>query len=89
MVRLRQRRRSARVRRIDISQVVAERCSSQQRSDRRRPNTGEVVNRTLMPEGSEVREFYSQLPHPAVVGIEAIGPMQWFLNLLEELGIEC
>jgi hypothetical protein len=23
------------------------------------------------------------------VGIEAIGPMQWFLTLLEELGIEC
>jgi transposase len=51
--------------------------------------TGEVVNRTLMHEGSEVRQFYSQLPRPAVVGIEAIGPMQWFLNLLEELGIEC
>jgi len=51
--------------------------------------TGEVVNRTLMHEGSEVREFYSQLPRPALVGIEAIGPMQWFLNLLEELGIEC
>jgi hypothetical protein len=47
--------------------------------------TGEVVNRTLMHEGNEVREFYSQLPRPAVVGIEAIGPMQWFLNLLEEL----
>jgi hypothetical protein len=26
--------------------------------------TGEVVNRTLMHEGIEVREFYSQLPHP-------------------------
>jgi len=51
--------------------------------------TGEVVNRTLMHEGNEVREFYSQLPRPAVVGIEAIGPMRWFLNLLEELGIEC
>jgi len=51
--------------------------------------TGEVVNRTLMHEGSEVREFYSQLPQPVLVGIEAIGPMQWFLNLLEELGIEC
>jgi hypothetical protein len=23
------------------------------------------------------------------VGIEAIGAMQWFLDLLEELGIEC
>ena len=51
--------------------------------------TGEVVNRTLLHEGNEVREFYSQLPHPVLVGIEAIGPMQWFLNLLEELGIEC
>src|SRR5215470_14509887 len=51
--------------------------------------TGEVVNRTLMHEGKEVRELYSQLAHPVLVGIEAIGPMQWFLNLLEELGIEC
>ena len=51
--------------------------------------TGEVVNRTLMHEGSEVREFYFQLPHPVLVGIEAIGPMQWFLRLLEELGIDC
>src|SRR5271170_5174678 len=51
--------------------------------------TGEVVTRTLMHEGNEVREFYSQLPRPVLVGIEAIGPMQWFLDLLEELGIEC
>jgi transposase len=51
--------------------------------------TGEVINRTLMHEGNEVREFYSQLPRPTLVGIEVIGPMQWFLNLLEELGIEC
>jgi hypothetical protein len=52
--------------------------------------TGEIVNRTLMHEGNEVREFYSQLlPHPVLVGIEAIGPIQWFLDLLQELGIEC
>jgi hypothetical protein len=44
--------------------------------------TGEVVNRTLQHEGKEVREFYSQLPHPVLVGIEAIGPMQWFLDLV-------
>jgi hypothetical protein len=49
--------------------------------------TGEVVNRTLMHEGSEMREFYSQLPRPVLVGIEAIGPMQWFLDLLQELGM--
>jgi transposase len=42
-----------------------------------------------MHEGNQVREFYAQLPRPVLVGIEAIGPMQWFLNLLEELGIEC
>jgi len=51
--------------------------------------SGEVVNQTLLHEGNEVREFYSQLPRPVLVGIEAIGPMQRFLNLLEELGIEC
>jgi len=51
--------------------------------------TGEVVNLTLMHEGNEVREFYSQLPRPVLVGIEATGSMQWFLNLMEELGIEC
>jgi rubredoxin len=51
--------------------------------------TGEMVNRTLMHEGKDVREFYSQLPAPMLVGIEATGSMRWFLNLLEELGIEC
>jgi len=33
--------------------------------------TGEVVNRTLMHEGKEVREFYSELPRPVLVGIES------------------
>ena len=51
--------------------------------------TGEVVTRTLLHDGNEVREFYSELPRPVLVGIQAIGPMQWFLNLLEELQIEC
>jgi transposase len=51
--------------------------------------TGEVVNLTLMHAGNEVREFYSQLPRPLLVGIEATGSMHWFLNLMEELGIEC
>ena len=50
--------------------------------------TGELVNLTLMHEGNNVREFYSQLPRPVLVGIEATGSMQWFLNLMEELGIE-
>ena len=51
--------------------------------------TGEMVNLTLKHEGNEVREFYSQLPRPVLVGIEATGSMHWFLNLMDELGIEC
>ena len=50
--------------------------------------TGEVVERTLPHRGSNVREFYSMLAAPVRVGIEATGSMQWFLNLMEELGIE-
>ena len=51
--------------------------------------TGEVANLTLMHEGNNVWEFYSKLPRPVLVGIEATGSMPWFLNLMEELGIEC
>jgi len=36
-----------------------------------------------------VREFYAALEGPVVVGIEATGAMQWFLELLEQLGIVC
>jgi hypothetical protein len=43
--------------------------------------TGELVNLTLMHERDKVREFYSQLPRPVLVGIEATGSMHWFLNL--------
>ncbi len=51
--------------------------------------TGEVVTMTLTHEGNNVREFYSKLPRPVRVGIEATGSMQWFVNLMEELGMEC
>src|SRR5271170_7009682 len=51
--------------------------------------TGEVVKATLKHDGNTVREFYSNLPRPVRVGIEATGSMQWFVNLMEELGIEC
>jgi|SRR5882762_10113662 len=40
-------------------------------------------------DGNAVREFYAALEGPVVVGIEATGSMQWFLELLDELGIEC
>ena len=51
--------------------------------------TGEVLNKTLTHEGESVREFYSKLPAPVRVGIEATGSMKWFLHLMEELGIDC
>ena len=51
-------------------------------------STGELVEKELQHEGNEVREFYSALPRPTLVGIEATGSMHWFLRLLEELKIE-
>ena len=50
--------------------------------------TGELVEKVLVHEGSNVRDFYSTLPRPVRVGIEATGSMQWFVTLMEELGIE-
>src|ERR1700739_886814 len=52
-------------------------------------DTGEVSEKILEHEGDEVREFYSALPGPVLVGIEATGSMPWFLKLMEELKIEC
>ena len=52
-------------------------------------DTGELEEKTLEHEGDTVREFYSALRGPILVGIEATGSMQWFLELMEELGIEC
>ena len=52
-------------------------------------DTGEVIEKTLQHEGDEVREFYSALPGPVLVGIEATGSMPWFLKVMEELKIEC
>ena len=50
--------------------------------------TGEFTKKTLLHEGNAVREFYAALGNPVLVGIEATGAMQWFLELLEELGIK-
>ncbi len=52
-------------------------------------DTGEVIEKTLKHDGDGVRKFYSTLPCPVRVGVEATGSMYWFLNLMEELGIEC
>lgn len=52
-------------------------------------DTGEMVEKTIPHEGDQVREFYAALPRPVRVGIEATGSMQWFLQLMEELQIDC
>jgi transposase len=51
--------------------------------------TGVLEERVLQHDGNSVREFYQSLPRPARVGIEATGSMQWFLELMEALDIEC
>lgn len=51
--------------------------------------TGELTEKVLSHEGNAVRAFYAALEGPVVVGIEATGGMQWFLELLDELEIEC
>lgn len=52
-------------------------------------DTGELSEKTLKHEADAVREFYASFPKPVRVGIEATGMMQWFLELMEELGIDC
>ena len=44
--------------------------------------TGEMVAMTLKREGDNVREFYSKLPRPVRVGVEATGSMQWINELV-------
>jgi hypothetical protein len=51
--------------------------------------TGQLKGLILSLEGNNVREFYSQLPRPVLVGIEATESMHWFLSLMDELRIEC
>ena len=49
-------------------------------------DTGELEDKTLEHQGETVREFYSALSGPILVGIEATGSMQWFLELIGRVG---
>jgi len=51
--------------------------------------TGELLEKTRLHERKAVGEFYAALEGPVIVGIEATRAMQWFLELLDKLGIEC
>jgi transposase len=50
--------------------------------------TGELVTRRLQHENGEAGGFYTNLPAPARVGIEATGYTQWFERLMAELNHE-
>jgi transposase len=49
-------------------------------------NSGETETLDLLHNPEQVRRFYSSLPEPAVVGIEASSRAVWFENLLFEIG---
>ena len=48
--------------------------------------TGEVGEHKLLNGDGEAERFYRGLEAPALVGIEACGNSQWFIDLLERLG---
>jgi transposase len=50
--------------------------------------TGEIIERRLEHETGEARAFYTALPGPARVGIEATGHAQWFERMRGEQGHE-
>jgi transposase len=50
------------------------------------PQTGEMAELKLVNGDGEAERFYRELEAPALVGIEACGNSQWFIELLERLG---
>jgi transposase len=50
--------------------------------------TGETGEQKLLHAGGEAQQFYAQLPRPALIGMEATGNSQWFIELAEDLGHE-
>jgi transposase len=46
--------------------------------------TGEIQTTDLINDPEIVREFYSSLPEPAIIGIEASARARWFENMLFE-----
>jgi transposase len=48
--------------------------------------TGEIDERKLVNGDGEAERFYRTLEAPALIGIEACGNSQWFMDLAERLG---
>ena len=50
--------------------------------------TGETGEQKLVDASGEAQESYRQLGAPALIGMEATGNSQWFIELVEDLGHE-
>jgi transposase len=48
--------------------------------------TGECGERKLVHATGEAKQFYEQLGAPVLIGMEATGNSQWFIELVEDLG---
>jgi transposase len=53
--------------------------------DTEKAETGE---KKLVHARGDAKQFYQQLPAPALIGVEATGNSQWFLELVQDLGHE-
>ncbi len=51
-------------------------------------DTGEECEHKLVNGDGEAERFYRGLPVPSLVGVEACGNSQWFIELLQRLGHE-
>jgi transposase len=50
--------------------------------------TGETGEGKLVHASGDAKRFYRELPAPALIGMEATGNSQWFVELVEDLGHE-
>jgi len=50
--------------------------------------TGETGEQKLVHAAGEAQQFYQQLPKPSLIGMEATGNSQWFIELAQDLGHE-
>ena len=50
--------------------------------------TGETGEQKLVPASGEAKRFYERLAGPVLIGMDATGNSQWFLELVEDLGHE-
>jgi transposase len=49
--------------------------------------TGETGERKLVHAAGDAKAFYQQLAAPALIGVEATGNSQWFIEMGQDLGM--